>query len=66
MSLSVDPLVVGRVIGDVVDMFVPSVTMTVFFESQQLTNGGSIKPSLAFNPPRITLTGHPEQLYTLV
>ncbi|GAU12829.1 hypothetical protein TSUD_73160 [Trifolium subterraneum] len=29
MATSVDPLVVGRVIGDVVDMFIPSVGMIV-------------------------------------
>ena len=41
MAISVDALVVGRVIGDVVDMFVP--------------NGCDIKPSVANNPPRLTI-----------
>ncbi|GFS32347.1 PEBP (phosphatidylethanolamine-binding protein) family protein [Actinidia rufa] len=66
MAASVDPLVVGRVIGDVVDMFVPTVTMHVYFGSRHVTNGCDIKPSVANNPPRVTISGHPQQLYTLV
>ncbi|PQQ05244.1 protein MOTHER of FT and TFL1 isoform X1 [Prunus yedoensis var. nudiflora] len=52
MAASVDPLVVGRVIGDVVDMFVPTVNMSVYFGSKHVTNGCDIKPSMAINPPR--------------
>lgn len=36
MSRSVDPLVVGRVIGDVIDMFAPSVDMAVLYTSRQV------------------------------
>ena len=36
MSRSVDPLVVGRVIGDVIDMFEPSVDMAVLYTSRQV------------------------------
>ncbi|KAF7834582.1 protein MOTHER of FT and TFL1 [Senna tora] len=66
MSASVDPLVVGRVIGDVVDMFVPSVAMSVYYGPKHVTNGCDIKPSMAINPPKITLTGNINELYTLV
>lgn len=66
MAASVDPLVVGRVIGDVVDMFVPTATMSVYFNSKHVTNGCDIKPSLAVNPPRLVISGHPCDLYTLV
>nr|AKM77640.1 mother of FT and TFL1-like protein [Dimocarpus longan] len=66
MAASVDPLVVGRVIGDVVDMFVPSVNMSVHYGSKHVTNGCDIKPSMAINPPKITLTGHSDELYTLI
>lgn len=38
MSRSVDPLVVGRVIGDVIDMFAPSVDMAVLYTSRQVNN----------------------------
>uniref|UniRef100_R7W461 Protein MOTHER of FT and TF 1 n=1 Tax=Aegilops tauschii TaxID=37682 RepID=R7W461_AEGTA len=39
MSRCVDPLVVGRVIGEVVDMFVPSVAMAVAYGARDLSNG---------------------------
>ncbi|KAI3948407.1 hypothetical protein MKW92_004374 [Papaver armeniacum] len=48
----VDPLVVGKVIGDVVDMF-------------HLTNGCEIKPSIAVDPPKVQISGSPQHLYTL-
>lgn len=64
--MNVEPLVVGRVIGEVVDMFVPKVPMCVYYASKHVTNGCDINPSFAANPPRITLTGTPHQLYTLV
>ncbi|KAI6683493.1 hypothetical protein NL676_029406 [Syzygium grande] len=51
MASSVDPLVVGRVIGDVVDMFLPSVNMSVSYGSKHVTNGCDIKPSISVNPP---------------
>lgn len=66
MAASVDPLVVGRVIGDVVDMFVPTVHMSVYFGSKHVTNGCDIKPSIAVSPPKVTVSGHPGELYTLV
>ncbi|ESW32502.1 hypothetical protein PHAVU_002G327700 [Phaseolus vulgaris] len=66
MAASVDPLVVGRVIGDVVDMFVPSVNMSVYYGSKHVTSGCDIKPSIAVNPPKLTLTGKKENLYTLI
>lgn len=66
MAASVDPLVVGRVIGDVVDMFVPSVSMSIYFGAKHVTNGCTIKPSIAAEPPRVVIGGHPDVLYTLV
>ncbi|XP_057514544.1 protein MOTHER of FT and TFL1-like [Actinidia eriantha] len=66
MATSTDPLVVCRIIGDVVDMFVPSITMNVYYGPKHVTNGCTIKPSMAINPPRVTITGHSHELYTLV
>jgi hypothetical protein len=66
MAASVDPLVVGRVIGDVVDMFVPTVNMSAYFGPKHVTNGCDIKPSTAVNPPKVTLSGHSDELYSLV
>ncbi|MBA0615981.1 hypothetical protein Godav_016078, partial [Gossypium davidsonii] len=65
MAASVDPLVVGRVIGDVVDMFVPTVTMSVYYGSKHVSNGCDIKPSMAINPPKVAIDGLPDQFYTL-
>jgi hypothetical protein len=36
MARSIDPLVVGRVVGDVIDMFVPSVDLAVQYTSRQV------------------------------
>ncbi|KAL2461706.1 Protein MOTHER of FT and TF 1 [Abeliophyllum distichum] len=66
MAAKLEPLVVDRVIGDVVDMFVPSVSMHVYYGAKHVTNGCDIKPSMAAVPPRVTISGHPAQLYTLV
>lgn len=66
MASSVDPLVVGRVIGDVVDMFVPRVNMSITYGTKHVNNGCDIKPSLAIDPPRLTISGRSGELYTLV
>ncbi|XP_015065328.1 protein MOTHER of FT and TFL1-like [Solanum pennellii] len=66
---SVDPLVVGKVIGDVLDMFVPVVDFTVEYASKQISNNGvEIKPAEAAQKPRVHIKGslHSNNLYTLV
>lgn len=66
LMASSDPLVVCRIIGDVVDVFVPRMTMNVYYGPKHVTNGCNIKPSIATSPPRVTLTDHSNELYTLV
>nr|ANS56341.1 MFT-like protein [Ginkgo biloba] len=68
MARSVDPLVVGRVIGDVIDMFTPSVDMAVFYGAKQVTNGCEIKPSATVQRPNVQVAGrhYDDTLYTLV
>ncbi|EMS55208.1 hypothetical protein TRIUR3_30085 [Triticum urartu] len=66
MAAHVDPLVVGRVIGDVVDMFVPTMPVTVRFGTKDLTNGCEIKPSIADAAPSIQIAGRAGDLFTLV
>nr|ANS56352.1 MFT-like protein [Zamia furfuracea] len=69
MARSIDPLVVGRLITDVIDTFVPSVDAAVYYGSKQVTNGCEIKPSAALQPPNVQVkTGryYDESLYTLV
>lgn len=41
MARSIEPLVVGRVVGDVIDMFVPSVDLAVQYTSRQVNNRSS-------------------------
>lgn len=67
MASYVDPLVVERVIGDVVDMFVPSATMSVYYNSKHVTNGCNLRPSLTDDPPRILMSSlNLSDFYTLV
>nr|QLM02225.1 mother of FT and TFL1 1 [Gomphichis scaposa] len=66
MATYVDPLVVGRVIGEVVDLFVPMVTMSVNFGTKHINNGCKIKPSIALSPPTVNISGRPFDFFTLV
>ncbi|XP_054792196.1 protein MOTHER of FT and TFL1-like [Prosopis cineraria] len=71
MSGLIEPLAVGKVIGDVVDPFVPELKLTVQFGSKQVMSGCEIKPSLAADRPRVRLmspsnNNNASNLYTLV
>ena len=68
MSRVVDPLVVGRVVGDVVDEFAPSVRMTVTYNSnKQVANGHELMPSVITSRPRADVGGDDmRSSYTLV
>lgn len=66
MAAHVDPLVVGRVVGDVVDLFVPTVAMSVRFGTKDLTNGCEIKPPVAAAAPAVQIAGRVNDLFTLV
>ncbi|KAM7525156.1 hypothetical protein LguiA_015058 [Lonicera macranthoides] len=67
MDCSTEPLIVGNVIGDVVDMFTPAVDLSVSFVPKQVDNGCEIKPSAATNGPKIHASGPraSTSLYTL-
>ncbi|XP_058088566.1 protein MOTHER of FT and TFL1 [Magnolia sinica] len=66
MACSIDPLVVGKVIGDVIDIFVPTINMSVYYGSKRVSNGCELKPSATTDPPTVQISGHPNDLYTLV
>ncbi|NP_001106249.1 ZCN10 protein [Zea mays] len=66
MARFVDPLVVGRVIGEVVDLFVPSVSMTVAYGPKDISNGCLLKPSATAAPPLVRISGRRDDLYTLI
>ena len=58
MSRSVEPLIVGRVIGEVLDSFNPCVKMIVTYNSNKLVfNGHEIYPSAVVSKPRVEVQG---------
>lgn len=64
--MSRDALVVGNVVGDVLDPFVKSATMKITY-NKELTNGSELKPSMVATEPRVEIRGHTTRnLYTLV
>ncbi|KAL0353170.1 UNVERIFIED_CONTAM: protein MOTHER of FT and TFL1 [Sesamum angustifolium] len=67
---AVDPLVVGGVIGDVVDMFVPAAELSLHYGIKHLCNGIEINPYSAAQRPRLlitsSLTPSKPNYYTLV
>nr|QVX19916.1 flowering locus T/terminal flower 1-2 [Anemia villosa] len=65
MARSTEPLAVGRVIGDVIDMFIPSAEMVVAYPARQVNNGCEIKVSAVTDRPRVQIGGQ-DGLYTLV
>ena len=68
MSRAMEPLTVGRVVGDVVDIFTPSVRMTVTYNSnKQVANGYEFMPSVIVYKPRVEIGGEDMRAaYTLV
>ncbi|KAL9171430.1 hypothetical protein ABFS82_04G208200 [Erythranthe guttata] len=57
--MSTTPLVIGRVIGDVVDNFTASVKMTVTYSSsnKHVYNGHELFPSAVTSKPRVEVHG---------
>lgn len=68
MARSTDPPVVGRVIGNVFDMFMPSMDMAIYYGCKKVTNGYEIKPSTTVDLPNVQIAGRHfnKSLYTLV
>lgn len=62
-----DPLVLGQLVGDVLDPFIRSAMLRVMYNNKEITNGTRLKQSAVVNPPRVEIGGGDEQtLYTLV
>jgi hypothetical protein len=62
-----DPLVVGGIVGDVIEPFVKSATLRVIYNNKEITNGSELKPSIVASEPRVEIQGHDtRKLYTLV
>ncbi|KAF4352142.1 hypothetical protein CsatB_008273 [Cannabis sativa] len=67
MARDRDPLVVGRVIGDVLEPFTSCVSLRVFYGSKEVNNGSEFKPSQIVNQPRVDIGGQDlRTFYTLV
>ncbi|KAG9138740.1 hypothetical protein Leryth_023770 [Lithospermum erythrorhizon] len=67
MSRDRNPLVVGRVIGDVLDPFNRSLDMRVIYNSREVNNGCELKPSQVVNQPRVDIGGDDlRTFYTLI
>ncbi|PHU23008.1 Protein SELF-PRUNING [Capsicum chinense] len=63
-----EPLAVGRVIGEVVDSFNPSVKMKVIYNgSKQVSNGHELMPAIIAAQPRVEIGGEDMRCaYTLI
>ena len=62
-----DPLVVGRIIGDVLDSFTRSLSLSVTYNNREVNNGCELKPSQVVNQPRVDIGGDDlRTFYTLV
>ncbi|KAJ0088559.1 hypothetical protein Patl1_32490 [Pistacia atlantica] len=57
MARTVEPLVVGRVIGDVLDSFSPTIKMFVSYNNKQVSNGHELFPSTVSFRPRVEIQG---------
>uniref|UniRef100_A0A7C8ZDA4 Uncharacterized protein n=1 Tax=Opuntia streptacantha TaxID=393608 RepID=A0A7C8ZDA4_OPUST len=58
MAKMTEPLIIGRVIGDVIDSFNPSVRMSVTYNSnKQVYNGHELLPSTVTLKPRVEVQG---------
>ncbi|KAL6273495.1 CEN-like protein 2 [Prunus avium] len=57
MARTSEPLVVGRVIGDVLDCFTPTTKMSVTYNTKLVCNGYELYPSAVTTKPRVEIQG---------
>lgn len=65
MARVIDPLVIGKVIWDVVDAFVPVIDMSVAYGGKDIITGCDLKASIIADPPIIQISGKHNELFTL-
>lgn len=53
----IEPLIVGRVVGDVLDFFTPTIKMNVSYNKKQVSNGHELFPSSVSSKPRVEIHG---------
>ncbi|KAF8732939.1 hypothetical protein HU200_015290 [Digitaria exilis] len=62
-----DPLVIGRVVGDVINPFVRTTNLRVTYGTRIISNGCELKPSMVTHYPRVEIGGlDMRTFYTLV
>ncbi|KAH9735719.1 ZCN15 [Citrus sinensis] len=62
-----DPLILGRVVGDVLDNFTRTIPMRITYSNKDVNNGRELKPSEVLNQPRVEIGGDDlRTFYTLV
>eukprot|EP00271_Cylindrocystis_brebissonii_P000384 TRINITY_DN10477_c0_g1_i1.p1 TRINITY_DN10477_c0_g1~~TRINITY_DN10477_c0_g1_i1.p1 ORF type:complete len:259 (-),score=41.92 TRINITY_DN10477_c0_g1_i1:677-1453(-) len=68
LSKSTEVLALGKVIGDVIDTFTPTVDLQIKYGDKRVTNGFELKPNETASPPEtfFFLGGKATDLYTLV
>jgi protein FLOWERING LOCUS T len=65
--MSNDPLVLARVIGDVLDPFVRSHSFKISYNNRIVVNGVDLRPTAVANKPRVGIGGNDLRVsYTLV
>lgn len=64
--MSRDPLIVGNIVGDMVDYFDASGRLRVLYGNREITNGSELRPSQVVNQPTVQITGLSGSFYTLV
>ena len=55
--MPLEPLIVGRVIGEVLDSFTTSMKMTVSYNKKQVYNGHELFPSSVNTKPKVQIEG---------
>ncbi|KDP42735.1 hypothetical protein JCGZ_23675 [Jatropha curcas] len=67
MEKPVDPLIVERVIGDVLDLFTPTIKMSVAYTDRKVCNGHELYPSTIASKPKVAVEGDDmRSFFTLV
>ena len=68
MARGVEPLIIEKVIGEVVDNFNPSVKLKVIYNSsKEVYNGHELMPAVIMSKPRVEIGGEDmRNAYTLV
>ncbi|KAL0442516.1 UNVERIFIED_CONTAM: protein HEADING DATE 3A, partial [Sesamum latifolium] len=66
MTRERNPLVVSRVVGDVLDAFTSTVELRVYSDGRMVCNGCNFRPSQVLAQPRVEIGGNDfRSLYTL-